>query len=198
MNMLVRLLEHAFNIFTMLFLVRILLQLAKADFYNPIAQLIHKVTAPLVNPLRAIVADLGRFNLAAFIIALALILIKFYLFGLYLTQMGGQPFSGNVFAFGVLVGLFFSNGFSIAGLVVIITNMLLVLFLGLMITSFMSGGQHHPAVTFFHQVTRPILRPVQKIVPPIGGTIDLSPMIVLLALFFIQNSLIGLGAKLFA
>lgn len=192
MEIIIRLIEHGFNIICMVFLVRLLLQLAQADFYNPIAQFVHKFTAPFINPLRNILPDMGRFSLAALVVVLILIIIKFYIFGLIL----GQQFPSKAFTLGSLVGLFFTNGFSISGLVAIFTNLLLVLFIGLMVTSFMSGGQYHPAMGFFQQVTSPILRPVQKIIPPIGGTIDLSPMLVLLVLFFIQSGLIGLVSRL--
>ena len=37
-----------------------------------------------------------------------------------------------------------------------------------------------------NQVTEPILRPIRRIVPPVGG-LDLSPIIVFVIIFFLQN-----------
>jgi len=40
--------------------------------------------------------------------------------------------------------------------------------------------------SFLHQVTEPMLRPIRRFVPPIGG-MDLSPIILLVILFFLQT-----------
>ena len=185
------LLEHISNILVMIFLVRILLQLGQADFHNPISQFIHKFTAPVINPLRKIVPDLGRFSTASFVVALAIIVLKFFVISTVFAPL--QP---KVMTLGVIVGLMMQGAPAMGGLVMILTNMLLILFLGLMIASFMSGGRYSPGVAFLYQVTRPILRPVQKIIPPIAGSIDLSPMIILFGLWFLQDALYRLGVSL--
>ena len=185
------LLEHISNILVMIFLVRILLQLGQADFHNPISQFIHKFTAPVINPLRKVVPDLGRFSTASFVVALAIIVLKFFVIS---TVFG--PLQPKVMTLGIIVGLIMQGAPAMGGLVMITTNMLLILFLGLMIASFMSGGRYSPGVAFLYQVTRPILRPVQKIIPPIAGSIDLSPMIILFGLWFLQDGLYRLGVSL--
>lgn len=192
MNPVLTILEYVINLFAMVFLLRVLLQLGSADFFNPVAQFIHKVTAPIINPLRSVLPDLGKFNLASFVIALALItgkilIIKYY----FIPPQEAAMISPQVILFMVLVGLG-----AISGLFMVISNLLLVLFIGLMIASFMSGGRHNPGLIFLIQVTRPILRPIQRIIPPLGGTIDLSPMIVLLGLFFLQGILYNFGISL--
>lgn len=40
--------------------------------------------------------------------------------------------------------------------------------------------------TFFYNVTEPVLRPIRKILPDLGG-IDISPIVVLLLIFFIRS-----------
>ncbi|AOE50882.1 YggT family protein [Kangiella sediminilitoris] len=185
------LLEHISNLLVMMFLIRLMLQLGQADFHNPISQFVHKFTAPVVNPLRKIIPDMGRFSTASFVVAVAIILVKFLIISTVFIQLPGEAL-----ALGVTVGLMMKAAPAMGGLVMIFTNMMLILFLGLMIASFMSGGRYHPGVAFLYQVTRPILRPIQKIIPPIAGTIDLSPLIVLFALWFIQDALYSLGVKL--
>ena len=192
MNALLTVIEYVINLFAMVFLLRVLLQLGSADFFNPFAQFIHKFTAPVINPLRAVLPDMGKFNLASFIVALVLITAKIFLIKYYfLHPQEAAMLTSQVLLFMILVGLG-----PISGLFMVFSNLLLLLFIGLMIVSFMSGGRYHPALIFLVQVTRPILRPVQKIIPPIGGTIDLSPMIVLLGLFFLQSALLQFGASL--
>ncbi|ACV25636.1 YggT family protein [Kangiella koreensis] len=192
MNPVLTILEYVINLFAMVFLLRVLLQLGSADFFNPVAQFIHKFTAPVINPLRSVLPDLGKFNLASFVIALALITGKIFLIKhFFISAEEALMLTPQVILFMVLVGLG-----PISGLFMVISNLLLILFIGLMIASFMSGGRHNPGLIFLIQVTRPILRPIQRIIPPLGGTIDLSPMIVLVGLFFLQGILYNFGASL--
>ncbi len=46
-------------------------------------------------------------------------------------------------------------------------------------------------VHFLEAVTRPVMRPVQKIIPPLGG-VDISPIIVILVLIGIQKYILPL------
>lgn len=191
MNPVLTILEYVINLLAMVFLLRVLLQLGSADFFNPVAQFIHKFTAPVINPLRPVLPDLGKFNLASFVVALALITAKIFLIKhFFISAQEALMLTPQVILFMVLVGLG-----PISGLFMVISNLLLILFIGLMIASFMSGGRHNPGLIFLVQVTRPILRPVQRIIPPLG-TIDLSPMIVLLGLFFLQGILYNFGVSL--
>lgn len=185
------LLEHLSNLLVMMFLLRLLLQLGQADFHNPISQFIHRFTAPVINPIRSIIPDLGRFSTASFIVVMVIITIKFFIISTVYVRLPTEAMT-----LGILVGLMMQGAPAMGGLVMIVTNMLLILFLGLMIASFMSGGRYHPGVAFLYQVTRPILRPVQKIIPPIAGSIDLSPMIILFGLWFLQDGLYRLGVSL--
>ena len=43
---------------------------------------------------------------------------------------------------------------------------------------------------FLHRVTEPALRPIRRIIPNLGG-IDISPIILILALFFLRDLLFG-------
>jgi len=56
------------------------------------------------------------------------------------------------------------------------------------IISWITPYPYHPLVRFLYKVTEPILAPIRKIIPPIGG-IDISPVIVIFTIFIIQNLL---------
>jgi YggT family protein len=56
------------------------------------------------------------------------------------------------------------------------------------IISWVNPSLYHPLVRFLYKVTEPVLAPVRKIIPPIGG-IDISPVIVIFIIFIIQNLL---------
>ena len=65
------------DLYATVILVRLLLQLVQADFFNPISQTIFKVTAPIVEPLHKIFPTFGKFNTAALAAA---ILVKWSFF----------------------------------------------------------------------------------------------------------------------
>ncbi len=187
MNLTVQLIEHLFNLVCMIFMVRILLQIAQADFNNPISQFVHKFTYPVINPLRSMIPDMGKFNTASLVVILLILAIKFFIISLLLKS----GLSSKVLLIGSLIGFP-----SFAGLVMNLVTLLTVLFIGLMVTSFLAGGQYNPAMMFFHQVTRPLLRPLQKIIPPIGGAIDITPMILLFVLIYLQKFLLEFAMSL--
>ncbi|MFN2225015.1 MAG: YggT family protein [Anaerolineae bacterium] len=48
----------------------------------------------------------------------------------------------------------------------------------------------HPLVDILYRITDPVLRPLQRLIPPIGGTIDISPIIALLLLEVLRQVLV--------
>ena len=52
MNSITFLIDLVFNTFLMIVILRVWLQLAKADFYNPMSQFIVKATNPMLVPMR--------------------------------------------------------------------------------------------------------------------------------------------------
>ncbi len=49
------------------------------------------------------------------------------------------------------------------------------------VVSWIDLPRHHPVLRFLHNTTEPVLAPVRRILPPLGG-IDFSPLVVLLGL----------------
>jgi YggT family protein len=47
---------------------------------------------------------------------------------------------------------------------------------------------------FLYRVTEPVLRPIRRVMPDLGG-IDISPVIVILVIFFIQSVILPNLAK---
>lgn len=48
---------------------------------------------------------------------------------------------------------------------------------------------YNPAVQFLYQITEPVLEPVRRLIPPLGGTIDISMIVVFFALMVLQRML---------
>jgi YggT family protein len=156
-------LRVATDIFVLILLVRALLQLVQADFYNPISQTVFKICAPLVEPLRKVLPTIGRLNLAAVVAAL-LVQWAFYVIILAISgQLSPQLFAYlAVAAFDVLSAL------------------VEIYFWGIFILVISS---------WVGQIVEPYMRPFRNLIPPIG-MIDISPMVAIFALMLIQSRLL--------
>ena len=97
---LIFILRSVIDIYASLLLIRLLLQLVQANFYNPICQTIFKVCAPVVEPLNRLLPTIGSFNLAALVAA---ILVKW---SFYLLMIGfGAGAASEIFVYLAVAGL---------------------------------------------------------------------------------------------
>lgn len=163
------LVEVVFDLYLMVVLLRFWLQSARADFYNPLSQFVVKATSPLLNPIRKVIPGLGGFDLASLVLALIVAALKIVTISLL--------FFGGIEPVTVLVGSLITvikEGLNLAFWVLIIRAIL----------SWVSQG-YNPIEAIFHQLTEPMLRPIRKIIPPIGG-LDLSILVLIIGLQFLQ------------
>ncbi|WP_070964562.1 YggT family protein [Vibrio sonorensis] len=175
MNSMTFLLSTLFDLYIMVVLLRIWLQAARADFYNPFSQFVVKATQPVVAPLRRVIPSIGSLDLATILFAYVLCVLKFV--------------SLNLVASGGSVG--FDSAFLLIGFLSLIKAAGKLLFWVLLlraILSWVSQGRS-PIEYVFHQLTEPMLAPVRKILPAMGG-FDLSVLVLFIALQFI-NFLVG-------
>ncbi|MAA66422.1 MAG: YggT family protein [Alteromonadaceae bacterium] len=150
-------------------LLRFLLQLARADFYNPICQFVVKATNPLLRPLRKIIPGWGGIDGAALVLA---ILVQAVTFLLILTALnGGFP------AINPLTLL----AWSVVTVLGLIIKIYFWSVLAVVLISWVAPGSAHPAIQLIAQLTEPVMRPVRNVMPALGG-LDLSPIVVFLIL----------------
>ena len=174
MNALADILNLAVQIFSVLLLVRLLLQLVQADFYNPISQTIFKICAPVVEPLGKLFPTLGSLNSAALVAAIAVQWSFYLIVGLIkavplLSILAYLPLAAYNLLF-ILIEIYFWGIFILA------------------ISSWVSTTSH-PSVQLVGQITEPYLRPFRRLIPPIG-MMDISPMVAILSLMIIRNKLL--------
>ncbi len=165
------LIETVFDFYSYIILARLILQIVKADFYNPVSQFVVKATNPLLIPLRRLIPGFGGIDNAAIVLLLAVQLVKWLAISLV---MFGAIMSGLQLVVSTLVGT--------VGLV--IGFFLFAIFIQV-ILSWVSPGAYNPMTQVLHDITEPLLAPARKLIPPIGG-LDLSPMLVIMALYFIR------------
>ena len=79
---------------------------------------------------------------------------------------------------------------AIAEIVNIILNVYLWLIVGRTVLSWVNPDPYNPIVRFLYSVTEPSLGFVRRYIPPIGGSIDPSPLVVLLLIVLIKNTVV--------
>lgn len=165
-----------FTLYLMVVLLRLWLQLAKADFYNPLSQFVVRVTHPIVGPLRRIIPSIGSFDTATLLLAFAIALLKIWV----LAMLRGYTMIDPI---GILVSACIYLLSEAAQLVIYVLIIRAIL-------SWVSQGSN-PLELLFHQLTEPLVAPIRRVVPSVGG-LDLSPMILIILLMFVMK-LVGLG-----
>lgn len=159
--------------------LRFLLQLVRADFYNPISQFLTRLTNPLVLPLRRVVPSLGGLDLSSLLLALVLQMAAIVaLLGL---RGLGPP---NI----VLLLLW-----SLLGMVSLIVNIFFFALLAMIILSWVAPTSRHPALLLLFQLTEPVMAPFRKMLPNMGG-LDFSPILLFILINIIQIALRHLAA----
>ena len=165
-NPLVFIIDALFMLYTLAFMLRLLMQMVRADFRNPPGQLIMTVTSPLLVPLRRIIPGWGGLDVAAIVI---MILLQFINQFLILFIKGG---SLNLVSLLIL---------AVAALVQLLLQLYFFTILIQVILSWVNPHAYNPVTYLLHQINAPVMRPVQKLIPPVAG-FDLSPIFVLLGI----------------
>ena len=149
------------------FLLRLLLPLVDAGFRNPIGQAVLKFTDPLVLPLRRLFKPIARLDVAALI---ALVLVQLVATAVLLGVAGVSPLSASRLITA-----------SIGALADTILQFYIVCLLIYVVLSWVASDVRNPAIQLLSRICEPLLRPVRRVIPPIGG-LDLSALLVLIAL----------------
>ncbi len=168
MNTLFFIIDNVFSFYLMVVILRFWLQWVRADFYNPLSQFTVKLTHPILTPLRKVIPGFGGFDIASLLLAYVVALLKFFTFKMLGVFMVPTPFL-------LLISLL--TMLKQAGVLifwVLIARALL---------SWVSQGRS-PIDYVLHQLTEPMLTPIRRFIPSLGG-IDLSFMI----LFFLLQGL---------
>ena len=178
------LIQFAFGALVALFVLRLLAEAVRADFHNPICQFLYRSTNPVLAPLKRVIPNFRRINLAALLIAWLIEVLKNAL--LWATT-GLRPALGGVLLLGCADLLDF---FAVLYLLMVFAWALL---------SFVSLDARHPLVPLLGRLVEPALRPLRRVLPAPGG-IDLSPalaiLLILLARVLIVAPLLDLGQRL--
>ena len=161
----------------LLFVVaRFLLQLAKADFYNPISQAVFKITDPMVKVFRSFIPGYRGIDFSSLILAF---FVQFAAISLTILLYGGSlPSISFIITWSFVGVLNFIILFYYYALIASIVMSFVMMFSGNM--------NPHPILSLVWQITEPIMSPVRKVIPPMGG-LDFSPIFIFLVIGLIRN-----------
>jgi YggT family protein len=155
------------------FLLRWLLAVLRADFRNPLVQSLHRLTNPVILPLRRLLPSIGKTDTATVVALIAFALVR----SAILTVIYGYGLD----SFGALA----------VGAFLVLVRMLLWIFLGAVFLSALLSwvaDPYNPFSRLLVEVADPILQPIRRTLPLIGG-LDLSPLVAILLLQLAIHSL---------
>jgi YggT family protein len=169
------------SFFLTLVILRFLLQLVKADFYNPISLFIVNATQLVSSPIRALLPPFRSFDVASLVLA---IFIQWMIIQLTYTidNLG-------------VVNFFIAISWGFVGVLSVILNIYMYGLLATIIISWIAPQSQHPAITLINQIIYPAMEPFRKIIPSLG-MIDLSPMLFFIVLNVIDYFIYGIATEL--
>jgi len=176
------LVQTVFGLYLTLVIIRFMLQLAKADFYNPLAQAVVKMTQPFVSILQKVMPRTGRFSLATLVLAF---LVQLLLIVAVLLVSGfGLPHPVSLAIWSVI------------GLASQVLDLLFFAILAGIVLSWLAPQTNHPGAVLLHQLTEPVMSPVRGMLPNLGG-LDFSPILVFIMINLVDMLVIQNAASTF-
>lgn len=155
------------SLYLLIVLLRFILQLVRADFYNPLSQFIVRVTHPLLKPLRRVIPSVGGLDLSSLVLA---VIVQMLLMGaILMIAYGtiGNPLQLLIWALIGVTGLFL-NIFFYALIISVIL-------------SWVAPASQNPGAQLISQICEPALAPFRRLLPNLGG-LDISPIFAFLTL----------------
>ena len=177
MNTAYFLINTVFDLYLMVILLRVWLQWARADFYNPLSQFTVKATQPLLKPLRRFIPSIAGLDTASLVLA---VLVQLLLMVVTLSLMGFNPIS-------VIPQLLV---WSLIGVTSLFFKVFFFALIISVILSWVAPGSYNPGAQLVNQLCEPVLAPFRKLIPNLGG-LDISPIFAFIALNLIDMLVIG-------
>ena len=154
MNAIIYLADTLLWLLTLAFMLRLLLQLVRANFRDPMADALLRVTNWLILPMRRVLPPVGKVDTAT-VVALGLVAVVRVL---VLLALRGFPMAG-------LAPILTATAVSLADMVLRIYLFALLLY---WLTGFVAPGGYAPGIGLVGQLCEPLLRRIRRLIPPIG------------------------------
>ena len=165
------------SLYLLIVLLRFILQLVRADFYNPLSQFIVRATQPLLQPLRKVIPSIFGLDSASLLLA---ILVQLLVMALTLMLMG--------YGVGGLLAQLLV--WSVIGVTSLFIKVFYFAMIASVILSWVAPGSYNPGAQLLNQICEPLLAPFRRILPNLGG-LDISPIFAFIALNLVDMLVIG-------
>ncbi|MGY2341232.1 YggT family protein [Pseudomonas sp. SDO5532_S415] len=162
------------SLYLLIVLLRFILQLVRANFYNPLCQFAVKATQPLLKPLRRVIPSMFGLDMSSLVLAL---LVQMALFAVILLLRGYD------------IDVLFLAPWALIGIFALFLKILFWAMIISVILSWVAPGSHNPGAELVQQISEPVLAPFRRIIPNLGG-LDISPIFAFIALQLLQSWLI--------
>jgi YggT family protein len=167
-NALIFLVNALFDIYLFILVIRLILVWVGANYFDPITQFIVKMTDFIVKPIRRRIPNVQRVEIATLIVILLLEICKFSFFTL------------------LSAGVFNMGGILLLSMGDILKQIIQAFFYAIILQIILSWVQPASNASYLlMQVTAPIIRPLHRLVPNVGG-FDITPIPALLLLQLLQ------------
>jgi YggT family protein len=155
------------SLYLLIMLLRFVLQLVRADFYNPLCQFIVRATQPLLKPVRRIIPSLFGLDMSSLLLAIVIQMIIMALTLLLAYGTTGNPLQLLVW--------------SIIGVTALFLKIFFFAMIISVILSWVAPQSHNPGAELVNQICEPALAPFRRILPNLGG-LDISPILAFMVL----------------
>jgi YggT family protein len=155
------------SLYLLIVLLRFVLQLVRADFYNPLSQFAVRATQPLLKPLRRIIPSLFGLDMSSLVLALIVQIVLMALTLLLAYHTTGSPVPLLIW--------------SIIGVTALFLKIFFFALIISVILSWVAPGSHNPGAELVNQICEPALAPFRRILPSMGG-LDISPILAFMVL----------------
>lgn len=163
------------SLYLLIVLLRFILQLVRADFYNPLSQFIVRATQPLLKPLRRVIPGFAGIDIASLVLA---IIVQLILLAVIIMLMGAA-----------LPPVLQLLVWSLVGVTSLFVKIFFFALIISVILSWVAPQSHNPAAMLVNQLCEPVLAPIRGLLPSMGG-LDLSPIFAFIALRLVDMLLI--------
>lgn len=162
------------SLYLLIVLLRFILQLVRANFYNPLCQFIVKATQPLLKPLRRVIPSMFGLDMSSLVLAL---ILQMVLIAVILLFKGFQ------------VDLLLLVPWALIAIFSLFLSILFYAMIISVILSWVAPGSHNPGAELVAQISEPVLAPFRRVVPNLGG-LDISPIFAFIVIQLLQSWLI--------
>tara|TARA_B100001094_G_C17983271_1_gene696302 strand:- start:414 stop:923 length:510 start_codon:yes stop_codon:yes gene_type:complete len=149
---------------------------SRVNFFNPLSQLVVRLTNPLLSPLRTLLPATGRVDWATWVLAIAIQVMILVAIALIAGERWALPDPLVLLLWGVV------------GVLGLLVNFYFFALIAMIVVSWIAPGSRHPAIELIWQISEPVMAPFRALLPNMGG-IDFSPILVFVTLNVLQIAL---------